>query len=249
MKKKTAIIAALCLVALTANAVNFVDTSRPDSYRPDINVHAGAGVSTILQNYRSQIDGCAEFYLTPGCQSVFGVNVELPLRNFFGLGTGMDYIISNYNYSMTILAPGQGTVYTLYSRNNYHALEIPLYMLWRFNIGSKVHWDNQLGIYLSQGVTGRSHYKSYVSSTNDLGQSQVTTAIYHRDYYKDQDPLISGNSRTDYGLHIATGLMLSNHWTLNCVMHIGFVNVARNLGVLDIHQHNLSATFRVGYTF
>lgn len=240
---------AVAIIASAGAKAPFVDTSKPASYVPRVDVHAGVGVSTILQNYSKQIESCADFFLTPGCQTVMGVKVELPIRKFFHVGTGLDYAISNYNWSMTVVDAQQGIVNTLYNRNNYHAIEIPVYMSFRFTLGAKAIWNNELGFYLSQGVSGKSKYKAYISSTNDLGQSQVTSSSYERKYYKDPDPVINGFSRTDYGFHIATGLIFRDHWSLNAVLRTGLCDMARNMGVLDINVHNLSMTFRLGYMF
>ncbi len=234
---------------LGAQSTPFVDTSRPPKHIPEVGVHFGVGVSTITQNYLDQIENCSDFFLTPGCQTVFGASVELPIRQFFSIGTGADFTISNYNWSMSAINGHEGTLYTLYSRNTYRAIEIPLYMNFRFNLGSKVKWNNQLGAYISHGISGKSKYRAYVSSTNDIGQSQVSTSNYERDYYKDTNPVINTNYRSNYGLHIATGLMYNEHWTLNCVLRVGFRNMARNTGVLDITQHEIACSFRLGYCF
>lgn len=250
MQKIITFAAAVLMAAGIAQAApDFIDTGRPDSYIPRVEIHGGVGVSTITQNYNSEIEGCADFFMTPGCQGVAGVTVELPLRKFLYIGTGADFNFSHYNWSMTTIDAVEGTLNTIYSRNSYQVLDIPIYIGVRFNLGKRVKWTNELGFYLSQGLVGKSRYKAYVSSTNALGQSQVSTSSYTRSYYKDDDPLINGNSRTDFGMHISTGLLLRNHWTLKAVLRTGFNNMARNNGVLDIKNHNISASLRLGYAF
>lgn len=250
MKKISYLIIGLVIpVYASADTHPFFDSSRPEGYAPVVGIHAGPGVSTITQNYYSQIENCSDFFFTPGVTTVFGASVELPVRNFLSIGTGADFSISHYNWSMTVVEGSMSTVNTLYNRNTYRTLEIPLYLKFAFNISDKVQWTNQIGFYISQGISGKSKYRAYVSSTDPLGQSQVTVSNYERDYYKSADPVVNGNSRTDIGANIGTGLMFRQHWTLDIVFRAGFLNMARNNGVLDIREHNLAATFRFGYKF
>ena len=251
MSKIFLTIASLMLVALPLKAASadFVDTDSPEAYIPSVELHGGVGVSTVFQNYRSEIDGCSDFFLTPGCQGIVGATVELPVRNFFSVGTGLDFAFSRYTWSMTVVDASKGTLTSIYSRNNYTSIDIPVYMSFKFNLGTRVRWVNELGFYLSQGIGGTSKYKAYVSSTNSLGQSQVTSNELERKYYKDSDPLINGVNRTDYGLHLATGMLFNGHWSVKAVMRSGFCDMARNHGVLDVRLRNFSASLRLGYCF
>jgi hypothetical protein len=241
---------ALATAILPASAQSqFIDRSRP-SHVVEIGLHVGEGISTILQNYSKNVPGLTDYNLTPGNMNSFGASVELPFRNFIALGTGLEATINNNHWSMTLLDATAGTQNTLYTRNHFYAVEVPIYLQTRFNVSGSVRWVNELGMYLSYGIgNGSSKTHAYASSTNSLGQSQVTEMIYNRKYFKDDEPIINGVTTTDYGLHLATGLRFFDHVSLKAVFHVGFRNLAINYGVLDITNRNINLAFKVGYIF
>lgn len=243
-------VAALCRssIAFAEDRYPFMDTSRP-SKPLDIGVHVGLGVSTQIQNYASAVPGCADFHLSSGLQSAFGATVEVPLRRYIAIGTGADFVISNNSWAMTAINSEPNTVSTLYCRNTYRAFEIPIYVSLRFNLGSRIIWTNEGGMYLSFGTGGRTRITSYTAAVNQLGQQQVTRTRYDHAYYNADTPILNGIGRNDVGIHLSTGLQYLRHWTLKAVMRYGFRNVARNYGVLDVNVHNLAFSFRLGYTF
>lgn len=244
------LVLATCLnISASSTDTAFIDTTRPTALHPEFDIHVGTGASTIIQNYASQVEGCSDFFLTPGCRIVFGAGFGMPVRDFLSLNTGLDIAINNYNYSMSILDTPKGTLNSIYNRSHYVSLEIPLFIQLRFNLGSHIRWTNDIGMYYSRGLTGKSRYRAYISSTNDLGQSQVSETRISQDYYNPRSPIIAGAMRTDWGIHLATGIVYKRHLSLKCVMRTGLRNTASNLDVLDIANHNLSATFLIGYTF
>lgn len=243
-------VAALCLSSTAAaeELHPFMDTSRP-SKPLDIGVHVGLGVSTQIQNYASAVPGCADFHLSSGLQSAFGATVEVPLRRYIAIGTGADFVINNNSWAMTVINSEPNTVSTLYCRNTYRAFEIPIYLSLRFNLGSRITWTNEGGMYFCFGTGGRSRITSYTAAVNQLGQQQVTRTRYDHPYYNADTPILNGFGRNDIGIHLSTGLQYLRHWTLKAVMRCGFKDVARNYGVLDVNVHNLAFSFRLGYTF
>ena len=232
----------------TGQDAPFVDFSRPDRV-VEIGLHVGEGASTITQNYATAIPDVADFSLTPGSMTTFGASAELPVRNFFAIGTGLDFAINNFYYSMTILHPSEGTLNSLYTRNHFYTLEVPLYLGFRFNLGSHVKWNSEIGGYLSFGAGGKTRTRAYTSSTNSLGQSQVTQTNYERNYFNDDNPIINGVTGTDWGLHLGTGILVNRHWSVKAVMHAGARDLAKNYGVLGISTHTLNVVFKAGYIF
>lgn len=243
-------VAALCLSSTAAaeELHPFMDTSRP-SKPLDIGVHVGLGVSTQIQNYASAVPGCADFHLSSGLQSAFGATVEVPLRRYIAIGTGADFVINNNSWAMTVINSEPNTVSTLYCRNTYRAFEIPIYLSLRFNLGSRITWTNEGGMYFCFGTGGSSRIISYTAAVNQLEQQQVTRTRYDHSYYNADTPILNGFGRNDIGIHLSTGLQYLRHWTLKAVMRYGFKDVARNYGVLDVNVHNLAFSFRLGYTF
>ncbi len=250
--KRFAIAATLQVAAIIttiAQSTPFVDHTRPDKFI-EVGLHVGDGVSSVLQNYGKEVPGLAEFNFTPGNMNSFGVSVVMPIRNYLGIGTGIDAAIYNNHWSMTVLDAEASTLNNLYTRNHYYALEVPMFLALNFNLGQKVLWTNEIGAYMSFGLgNGSSKTKAFASSTNSLGQSQVTEISYNRKYYKDDEPIINGVTTTDYGLHLATGLRFYKHFSLKAVFHVGARNLAINYGVLDIKNHNLTLAFKAGYIF
>ena len=161
---------AVAMMAMTAAAqtpkdVPFFDSGRPDHFI-EIDIHAGDGVSTVRQNYGSAIPSVSDFVLTPANRVVMGARAILPIRNYFAVGTAIDFTINNYYWSMTLLERSQGTLSTLYSRNHYNTIDVPLYLQWSFNLGDKVKWRTKTGMYISFGVGGHTKINETTSSTN-----------------------------------------------------------------------------------
>lgn len=244
----TAIAALATATATAADGVPFLDTARPDKF-VYFDIHAGVGASTMRQNYAEAVPDCGDFTLTPGTMTHFGVGAELPIRRFFGIGTGVDFDIDNFYYSMTILQPADGTLNTLYTRNHYYWVNIPVYLSFRFNLGGDVRWQNEAGMYLAIGAGGTTRTKAYTSSTNQLGQSQVTETNYKRDFFKDKEAIINGVRNADWGLHVGTGLVFKSHVSLKCILRAGLRDVAQNFGVLKIRNHTLTALVQAAYIF
>lgn len=243
--------AAACACSAAANdpcAVPFFDTARPDRII-EIGIHAGDGVSTIRQNYASNINTLTDFVLTPGNRFIAGASAVMPVRNFFAVGTGLDFAVNNFYWTMTMLDRGDGVLTSLYSRNHYCSVEVPVFMQWRFNLGANVSWRTDIGFYLSFGAGGHSRYKVATSSTNSLGQSQVTESSYRDKYYNDPSPVINTINPTDWGLHLGTGLVLWRHFDIRGVMHVGARDIAKNMGVLHVKVHTLNVAVTAGYIF
>lgn len=227
-----------------------MDTSRPDRFI-NIGVHVGDGLSTVRQNYATQIGSVASFTLTPGNVFDLGATAILNVRDFFGIGTGLDFTVSNYDYNLTMIDAGEqnGTLNTLYSDNRFYSLDIPLYLRFAFNLGTRVRWTWELGSYINLGLGGHTDVSTYRSSTNALGQSQVTNSKFHNKYFNDDNGIINRIATTDTGLHLATGLVYKRHFTLNAVLHVGFRDLARNFGVYKTELYNLNLIFKAGYLF
>lgn len=238
--------------AATASAIMaqtpLLDTSRPKKI-VEIGVSVGDGISTITQNLGTAVPDVTEFSLTPGNRFTAGLTALMPIRRFFGIGTSIDFSVNNYNWNMTTLDQDGGTLTSLYTSNRYYTVDIPVYMQLSLCLGTRVRWTNDLGMYLSLAAGGDSKTRSYTSWTNSLGQSQVTDAYFKRKYFDDDDPVIFGIKGTDIGLHLATGIVVSDHYMVKAEFRTGFTDLAKNYGVLDVHAHSMSLTFKAAYIF
>ncbi len=244
-----------CLWGWSAEPVSHSGTEYPlyDSSRPEkwieFQPHVSVGLSTIVQNYGSQVPGMSDFMLSPGCRVSGGLDIRFCIRNSFGLATGMEFNINNFRYSMSIVDNSSGSISSMYTRNHYYTLTVPVYLSWRFNIGRRMMWNVDAGMYFSQGTGGHLKASGYTSGENALGQPVVTHANYETDYYNNRQALINGVKKFDFGPRIATGLVYRHRYTFNAIFQIGARNLAINQGVLDIHYRNLSLDFQIGYIF
>ncbi len=251
--KKILLLTFVFLTAITSRAENntkFVDVS-PASRLVSVGIHLADGISTIRQNYPSQIGTVGSFTLTPGNSFAVGVSAVMNINNFLGIGTSVDFSINNYYYSLTLLNEnGQtGTLTSMYTSNRYTSLDIPIYAQLGFNIGSKVRWINRVGIYYSRGLGGYTDNSTYRSATNELGQSYVTHTSHNTDYFNADDGLLNRIIAYDYGIHISTGLTIARHYHVGVQLNTGMKNIAKNFGVFDTKARTLNALVKVGYVF
>lgn len=238
------VVLAICTVA--GYTQKLFDTSRPDHFI-EVGLHVADGMSSVIQNYDTAVPDVAAFSLTPGNLFAVGASAEVPIRNYLAIGTDFDFTVNNSHWTMTILNPG--ALNTLYTANRYYTFDIPFYASLRLNLGSKVSWRSEFGAYISLGLDGHSNTSAYVSTTNSLGQNQITEVSYHRDYYGDKDAVIAGMRDFDWGLHTATGIVVAGHYSLKVALHLGARNIAVNYGALDVNVHNINVLFKAGYLF
>lgn len=222
------------------------DSSRPQ-HIVEVNPHIGIGLSSLIQNYSSAIPGLSDLQLSPGCKMSAGVNVRFALRSSFALGTGIDFTISNSNYAMSLVDENSGSISSIYMRNHFYEITVPVFISARLNIGRFVRWNIDGGIYLSQGCGGSMKASGYTSGENSLGQPVVSHSSYRTDYFKDEESLINGVRSFDYGPHIATGLTFRRRFSLNMVLNISARNLAINYGNMPISYRNISLVFQLGY--
>ena len=197
--KKVLLLTFLFLTAAVASRsetnAKFVDVSSAPRL-VTIGLHVSDGISTIRQNYPSQIGTVGSFTLTPGNSFAVGATAVMNINNFIGIGTSLDFSINNYYYSLTLLNEnGQtGTLTSMYTSNRYTSLDIPVYAQLSFNIGSQVRWVNRVGLFYSRGLGGYTDNSTYRSATNELGQSYVTHTTHNPDYLKAEAGLLTRSS-------------------------------------------------------
>ncbi len=235
-------------VSQTGEDYPLYDGSIPDRWI-EFMPHASVGLSTVIQDYGSEIPGLSDFMLSPGCRMSAGLDIRFCIRNSFALATGVDFNINNFRYSMSIVNTTSGSITSLYARNHYYSVTVPVYLSWRFNIGKRMMWNVDAGMYFSQGTGGSFKASGYASGENSLGQPVVTHANYETDYYISSQAMINGVKKFDFGPRIATGLIYRHRYFLNTIFQIGARNLAINQGNLDVHYHNLSLDVQLGYIF
>lgn len=215
----------------------------------EVNPFIGVGISSVLQNYSSVIPGLSDFLLSPGFALDGGVDVKININNAIGIGTGLNFGICNADFAMNLLENSTGSISSIFMRNHYYQLQVPVYVSVSLNLRRKLKWIIEGGGYYSHGLGGKMKASGYTSGMNSLGQPTVTHAYYEQDYFDNKSPIINGVKNTDFGIHIGTGFVYNVHYTLKAVLETGIPNLAINHGVLDVKYRNISLLWKFGYIF
>lgn len=214
-----------------------------------LGLHAGEGFASVRQNYASALDGVTSLSLTPGNRLTIGANAAIDLSRRVQLGTALDLAVANYRCDLTRLAADNNSLVSITQRNRMYGLEIPVYVSYTAPLGAVAAWRSELGAYLDFGLGGHSNISGVALTGNPLGQVVMSSQESRGDYYNNHAGVINRISAFDWGLHMATGIVIARHWSVMANVHIGARDVARNFGVYDTRVHNLSFTATAGYTF
>jgi len=253
---RLAIMALAVICCLQATAQEKRDTDSPPLYDAahadkfiEINVHAGIGLSSAVQNYGSVISNISDFFFSPGVLMRTGIDVRFSIRNSFGLGTGIDFGINNSRYAMSIVSNGGSSINSLYVTNHYYDANIPVYISFRFNAGRSMTWSVDPGWYFGTGLGGHSTLSGYTSGENSLGQPLVTHASYKHKYYNSDKPFVNSIKSFDHGPRLALSLMFKRHVTFAVVGQISAFNLATRCSTLPVKYRHATVCFQFGYTF
>lgn len=215
----------------------------------EINVHAGMGLSSVVQNYGSVIDNLSDFFISPGVLMRAGIGVRFSLRNSFGIGTGLDLGINNSRYAMSIVTDGGTSINSLYVNNHYYDATVPVYVSFRFNAGRSMTWSIDPGWYLAQGLGGNSSLSGYTSGENALGQPIIMHTSYRHKYYDSAKPFVNSVKKFDHGPRLALGIMMKRRVTFDIVGQISAANLASRRATLPVKYRHATLCFQFGYTF
>ncbi len=249
MKRILAISIFLAVIATVARAGEkpFFDTSRTDDFI-EVELHALGGATSVGQNYADCIEGLNEMYVSPGVGLGAGASVRFVIRDFLALGTQFDFRINNNRYEMTLVTPSERTS-SLYLRNHFYDINIPLFMSFRFNIADNVKWYVDGGIFFSLGFGGYQKADIYNTYVNSLGQMITAHVSEEHEYFGDEFPIIHNVADFDVGLHLASGFVFSKHYTVGVSLQLGLRDLAKNTAVFTPAMRNRSCLFKLGYVF
>lgn len=226
----------------------FYDSRRPADFI-EFNAHAAVGVMSLVQNFSKAVPDMSDFLLSPGTMIDMGLTVRFNLRNSFGLATGLEFGINNLRYAMGLVGAGSGQISSIYVRNHFYDLTVPVYVSWRFNMGRLMKWSVDGGLYFAKGFGGYSRYSGYTSGVNSLGQTVVTQAQYSQPYYNATVPFIAKLKSFDWGPRIATGLVYRDRYTFNFIFQLSAQDLVVNQAVLNLNYRHASVGFELGYIF
>lgn len=238
-------VAVLSATPSVANA-QFIDHSKAKRFI-ETDVHVLAGATAITQNYMSAFSEISEMNSSAGAGFGAGAGAVFGIREWLGLGTEINLLVSNNKLDMAVSNEDYASVSNIFISNRYAYADIPVYMSFRFNVLGGLRWNVDAGMYYRYGLWGKQKQTIYNSMVNDLGQLVPRIVQTKVDYFRDRDTFINSYNRSDIGLHIATGLQFGRHLTVSMHMQVGFKNIAYNSGLRNPNIHNLSFLAGVGY--
>lgn len=213
-------------------------------------VYAIIGTSTMWQNYAEHVPSISDINTSPGCGVGIGAKVQFEFRDFFALGTQLDFMARNNKYSMVIIdTEGKGSQNSVFVSNRSYSASVPVYASVRFNIADNVRWNIDAGGYFSLGLGGYQKADTYTTSINDLGQMVSTYKHYDLDYYNEQHPLIHAIDDVDFGLMFRTGLLFYDHYNVGLEARISTKNATADEGIIHPKMYNHLFAMKIGYQF
>ena len=231
-----------------AHAAEFMDTSRSAKIIEG-EVHAAIGASWVTQNYGDNIPQMQALNMTPGAMAGIGARVQLAIHDFFAIGTSATFNICNNSMTAIVTSREPDNTAGFTVDNHYYYLNIPVYASLRFNLADNVKWNVDGGFYYAYGIGGTSKSRIYITYQNDIGQFITEQFVDKDSYFSEDTPLLHDTHRSDYGLHIATGLKFYNHYCINFIAQYGLKNIAEKKNTTDMSVHNLNISVALGYEF
>ena len=235
MKKLITTLAAVC-VAVSAWAVDFVDTSHPS----DI---VKVGLRFGLTSSSASTDQDYDILWKRGFST--GAVVDLNVRNFFSIRPGLFFENRSYDYRQVQYSDAESSVAARIGHTRRNALNVPVLASFHFNISKAVKWNVEVGPYFTFGVGNGKDKVTYVVSQGTVPSWASSTNYSHlegkRNYYGSESNQMK---KFDAGLQFGTGVEVLGHYVFNISYQRGLANVAHS-GSLK----NKGWTFSVGYNF
>ncbi len=226
----------------------FVDFSRADNFL-ELRAYALGGGSTVTQNYISCFPQITELNVSMGTAAGLGAGAQFVFTDFLSLGTELNFLVNDYSVDLAIMGANMSSVSSVFLKNRFYALDIPVFMSARFNVSNGVRWNVDGGMFYSYGLGGHQKQHIYDSRINDLGQLVMQVDRTETDFYNDAAAFIHSSKRGDIGLHLATGLTFGRHLFIGLRTQIGFKNVAKTDGITVPSVHNFNVLVQAGYKF
>lgn len=219
----------------------FFDTGAPSKFlEPYVSVMVGT--SGVSQNFGSSFKSISELNVSAGVTGAVGGGVVFGIRDFLGLGTEMNFSFNNWRMDLMVSGDATTSPATVFLRNHYYTLNIPIYVSVRFHPASKLRWNVDGGLYFSTGLGGSQKQSITKSYINALGQLVTEDIDTKSGYFNDGDAFICSSKRADIGLHLATSLTFNRKFSVGVRTQIGFKNMAKmsETGLVRPSIHNMS---------
>lgn len=215
----------------------------------EVEVHAMAGSSKMIQNYASCFEEIHDLNNAVGTAWGFGAALEFGLRDYLALGTQINLLTFNSRQNMIVANQAATASSTVFLSNRSHYLNFPVYLSFRFHPASNILWNVDFGAYYSYGLGG--HQRQIFSNTvvNELGDLVSDISVNKPSFFNDNRTFINRFDRGDGGIYLATGLNFARHYHLGVRSTIGCKNISQTDGIKNPNIHNITLLFVVGYRF
>lgn len=253
---KSLIIRTLSALVLSAAASlplaarDFFDTGAADRFL-ELDVHLQAGTSAITQNYKSKFPLLTQFDMNPGASFGAGVGATFGLRDYLGLSTELNFMCNSSSGSGAIAGDGATPASSVFIKNRYYGVDVPVYVSVRFNLSENVRWNVEGGAYYSLGFCGSQKQQIYTSYINDVEQLINLSTKVNTDYYRGNEGFGSTSYRADWGLIVGTSVDVNRHVTVGVRAHLGLKNVAYvpENAIVRPNVHNMAFHGTIGWLF
>ncbi len=216
----------------------------------ECDLHAVTGLSVFSQDYATHVPTLADIESSPGYAVGLGAMVQFAFKDYFAIGTQLDFIAHNNKYSMVLLdAMGSGSQNSVFVSNRGYSASVPVFASVRFNVADNVRWNVDLGCYFGLGLGGYQKADTYTTTINELNQIVTTYQHYKWDYYNEKQPLIHGFDDFDFGLLFRTGLLFYDHYKVDVEARINTKNATTDEGVIHPNVRNHMFAMKLGYQF
>lgn len=244
------------LAMMSLSSIIVVSQNRP-FYNPDrtdrfieCDVHGIVGASVFIQDYRDHVPSISDISTSTGCGWGVGATAQFVIRDFFALGTSLDFVAHNSDYSMVLIdADRMGTQNSVFVSNQSFSATVPVFASFRFNLADNVRWNVDAGCYFSLGLGGSQKADTYTTSMNELGQVVTKYQYYKWDFFNEKRPLIHAIDDFDFGLLIGTGLLIHDHYKVGIEARISTKNATTDEGVIHPNVRNHLFAMKLGYQF
>ena len=241
-------ISAILFGTLTAQSSDFVDFS-PAKELIELDVHAIAGTSNVIQNYITKFPQIQNMNVNMGASLGLGVRAVFGFREYLGLGTALSLTTNKYNIDMAVLGSDNRSMSSVFIDNQFYSINFPVFMSFRFNVDNSVRWSIDAGLYYAYGFAGTQKQRIYRAEINAMEELVPQLINISTDYFHSQDTFINGFNRGDIGLHLATQMNFGSHLLVGIQYQLGFKNSSRAIGVINPSVHNQFLHAKIGYRF
>lgn len=250
LRNITRVLTALALFfsALPMRSADFVDFS-PAKRMLEIDVHALAGTSSVIQNYKSEFPQIQNLNVNMGGSFGAGFRAVFGIREYLGFGTALNVTLNNYNIDMAVIGSDNMSMSAVFIDNRFYYVNIPIFMSFRFKVDKSVRWSVDAGLYYAYGFAGTQKQRIYRADINAMDEIVPQLENIKTDYFHSRESFINGFNRGDLGLHLATFMNFGPHLTVGVQYQIGIKNASRATGVVNPSIHNHSFHGIVGYRF